>query len=104
MSEPFVPPHVTQDSICVLYAPDSGEIVFVHRVTTLGDVPTLSANEIEIDARASMQQLGDRLPENLGALIVTPDTFRPGRSYLVDSITATLIERSNEENPSGSYP
>jgi hypothetical protein len=102
-SEPFGATGVTQDSICVLHAADSGEIVFVHRVTTLGEVPAMSDDELETDARKSMRltmhQLGVQPPENLAMIVVTPDEFQPGQSYVVDYSTGTLVERRDDTSP-----
>lgn len=88
---------VTHDVFCVLYAQGTGQIVFVHRVTTLGDARPQRDEDIEADARRIMQTTvppyEGRPPSDLGALIVSPDAFQRGLTYVVDRNTRTLIER-----------
>ena len=71
--------------------------MFVHRVTTLGDARPPREEDIEGEARRIMQTTVapfERRPAgDLGALIVSPDTFQRGRTYVVDCSTRTLIER-----------
>jgi hypothetical protein len=38
-------------------------------------------------------QFEGQSPDDLGALIVSPDAFQRGRTYVVDCSTRTLIER-----------
>jgi hypothetical protein len=87
---------VTHDVVCVLYAEGSGQIEFVHRVTTLGDARPQPDADIEADARSIMQTTRDlregHPPADLRALIISPDAFQRGRSYVVDVKTSRLIE------------
>jgi hypothetical protein len=87
---------VIHDVFCVLYAQGTGQIVFVHRVITLGDAPPQRAEDIEADARRIMHttvtSLEGRPAADLVALIVSPDALQRGRSYAVDCSTRTLIE------------
>lgn len=95
-SKPFND-HVTHDRVCVLYAQGTGQIVFVHRVITLGDARPPREEDIERDARRIMQtpvtSYEARSAGDVGALIVSTDAFERGRSYAVDCSTRTLIER-----------
>ncbi len=95
---------VAQDTVCLLYALDSEQIVFMHRVTTLGDLPPLSKEDIEAEARRSMdltmKQFDERSPDGLGALFVTPEDFLPGRAYVVDGRTGKLTERKRPDSKS----
>ncbi len=92
---------VAQDTVCLLYAPDSGQIVFTHRVTTLGDLAALSNDDIEAAARRSMddtmKQFKDTPPASVKALLVTPEDFLPGRAYYVDTRTGRLAERARPD-------
>lgn len=94
-TEPFND-RVSHDVLCVLYAQGTGQIVFVHRVVTLGDAQPQSDEEIEADARRIMQTTAapyKRLPASeLAALMVSPDAFQSNRTYTVDCSTRTLIE------------
>jgi hypothetical protein len=95
-SKPFSA-RVTHDVFCVLYAQGTGQIVFVHRVTTLGDARPPREEDIEGEARrilrTTVTQFEGQSPDDLGALIVSPDAFQRGRTYVVDCSTRTLIER-----------
>lgn len=88
---------VTHDVFCVLYAQGTGQIVFVHRVTTLGDARPPREEDIEGEARRLVQTtvtpFEGRPAGALGALIVSPDAFQRGHTYVVDCSTRTLIER-----------
>jgi hypothetical protein len=96
---------VTHDVCCVLYDQDTGQIAFVHRVTTIGQAPLPTEYEIEEEARANMKRslelfgeqlpaalLGERPTADLSALMVSPDVFLPGRHYAVDSGAGKVIE------------
>jgi hypothetical protein len=47
-TEPFNT-RVTHDVVCVLYAQSTGQIIFVHRVVTLGDAQPQRDEEIEAE-------------------------------------------------------
>lgn len=91
-----VPFDVTHDVFCVLYADSTGEIAFVHRVTTLGDAPRHSEADIERDARRHMQDSVLRsprpVPTGLRSLFVPVETLRRGHRYRVDCASRTLHE------------
>jgi len=90
------PLDVTHDVLCVLYAEGTGEIAFVHRVTTLGDAPRHSEADIERDARRHMQDSVLQPPRpahgGLRSLFVPVEALRRGHRYSVDCASRTLRE------------
>jgi hypothetical protein len=94
-TEPFNT-RVTHDVVCVLYAQGTGQIIFVHRVVTLGDAQPQRDEEIEADARRIMQTTvapyKRPAASDLVALMVSPDAFQSNRTYAVDCRSRTLIE------------
>jgi len=98
MSQHSIHPPVAQDLVCVLYALDTGKILITHRVTVLGNAARPSEHELEKDARAFLKHdmetyAAQSADENLAALIVPSETFRPGHTYTVDRQSRTLIAR-----------
>jgi hypothetical protein len=96
MSQHSIHPPVAHDLACVLYAPDTGKILFTHRVTVLGNAARPSEHELEKEARALLRQdtelyAARPADENLAALIVPSETFRPGHTYTVDRQNRALI-------------
>lgn len=87
---------VTHDVFCVLYAQRTGEVVFVHRVTTLGSAPRQAERDIERDARRhmrdSVKRFPRRVPTGLQSLFVASDGLQPGHRYRVDCASRTLCE------------
>lgn len=96
MKNTVVPFDVTHDVFCVLYAEGTGEIAFVHRVTTLGDAPRQSEGDIERDARRYMHDSVLRpprpVPTGLRSLFVPGESIQRGRRYQVDCASRTLRE------------
>jgi hypothetical protein len=90
------PLDVTHDVFCVLYSDSTGEIVFVHRVTTLGDARPQSDKDILAEAlrnmRDSLVRYGRQLPENPSALLVPAEQLEHGRKYHVDCVSRTVRE------------
>jgi hypothetical protein len=87
-SFPFDMP-IRDDVVCLLYGRDTGEIVFAHRVTTLGQAEPPEAKAIEREAREvleddSVQGIRGDLPEDIAAIIVPAENVAQGRMYRVD--------------------
>jgi hypothetical protein len=98
MSQHSIHPPVAHDVSCVLYAPDTGKIVFTHRVTVLGNAARPSEHELEKEARALLRHdmelyAARSADENLAALIVPTESLRPGHTYAVNIKDRTLIAR-----------
>lgn len=96
MIQPAFSLHLSSDSICVLYAPDTGKIVFTHRVATLGDEPAPSEQELEQQARAlasTPSALHDvsRESASLAALVLPSQRFLPRHSFHINLQTRELI-------------
>lgn len=88
------------DRTCVLYAADSGRIVFSHRLTSLGNAMPLSDREFEARARALLADTPDVLRGSTEVegpfemLIVPSETLRrPGHVLLVDHATRSLVSQ-----------
>jgi hypothetical protein len=86
-------PAVKSARSCVLYDPNSGQILHIHQTIVLegGDTPTEA--DVERTARAV---LGDRdaASAKLVALHLAHADYKPHTAYTVDVATRTLVERA----------
>jgi hypothetical protein len=89
----------SHDAACVLYSPDTGKILFIHRTTVLGDAPHPSSNELEKEARAAFKDHGKEFDlaysaeEKVEALVVPGEKFLPGHTFSVDHKSRNLVAR-----------
>jgi hypothetical protein len=98
MTEPNIDVSVSHDTVCVLYAADSGDVIYTHRVVTLGDAEPQSDEEIQADARRLMEDVPEleerRSAGEVAALMVSPAELQPGRRYGIDLEKRAVVERA----------
>ena len=88
MSTPGVP-KVISDKLCAVYDDASGEVLHLHRVTTLeGGHPP---NDAEVEATALAHARLHAGIRKVGALIVDPTSHQSGARHKIDRAARRLI-------------
>ena len=96
-STPGVPP-IVSDKLCIVYDSRTGDIVHIHRVTTLEGAKIPSEESIAASALQRAETILQRLQGRpLKTTFSKPENFHPGSFHKIDLNTYKLIAIPREE-------
>jgi hypothetical protein len=85
-------PEMVSDKICVLYNPEDGRIVHVHRSSTLAGGKITTDKEVEVHAKENAAAAGHRV-ETLHVLHLPAEAYDTSKFFVVDVTEKRLVER-----------